>query len=234
MLTVLKDTYKTYVKKFPYLVLFIIPLLVYSAGDDALKHFFANSDFMTVWGVLSIVFSALVYTATQIFIYRYLMNVHLGKAMGFLKVWAKFFVVHLVLSNLIMLPVLGFMFGAVYFEAGSYAFPLALVVNMFLGFWLMARVNVVLPMMVANEDIAPKAVWEFGQDSYKAWLLPVAFVYLPYVLAFYLIHCAWVKVIVVGLLSVLVTVFNVVYYQSKKAKPAKTAKVSRATKKKAE
>lgn len=233
MLTILKDTYTTYVKKFPVLVLFILPLLIYSAGDDALKHFFANSDFMQAWGVLSIVFSALVYTATQIFIYRYLMNVHLGKVMGFLKVWAKFFVVHLVLSNLIMLPVLGMMLGAVYFEAGSYAFPLALIINMFLGFWLMARVNVVLPMIVANDDVAPRKVWEFGKDSYTAWLLPVAFVYLPYVLSFYLISCEWTKVIVVGLLSVLLTVFNFVYYQSKTAKPAKAAKASKTSKKQA-
>lgn len=233
MLNILKNTYETYVKKFPVLVLFVLPLLVYSAGDDGLKHFFANTDFMQAWGVLSIVFSALVYTAVQIFIYRYLMKVHLGKTIGFLKVWAKFFVVHLVLSNLIMLPVLGMMLGAVYFDAGSYAFPLALLINMFLGFWLMARVNIVLPMIVAGDDIAPKSVWEFGKGTYASWLLPVALVYLPYVLSFYLIRCEWTKVIVVGLLSVLVTVFNFVYYQSKTAKPVKAAKTSKASKKQA-
>lgn len=216
MLQIIKDSYHLYFKKFHIWLLFILPLIIYSFLDDYLLAKAAENEKFSFYMTLSLILSPLVYTAIEMFIYRQAMQVKFGKLWGFVKKWVFFIVIQLVMGYVMMIPV--FIMSAIAGHHGlpSFWLPAALVINVFLGIWLFAKVCVVLPLIMAGRKVGMREFWTFSRASYVSWLLAAVLVYFPYVAAFYLISCNVANIVVSALLSVIITLFNTMYYQANK------------------
>lgn len=215
MFHVIQDTYKLYLKKLPVWILFVLPMIVYSAADDYLRDYFAGSRF---YFYLSVVLSPVVYAAVQLAIYKYVMKIDLGKVWGTVKKMALFAVIQFSMAFVMMLPMFVFSRIAEHHQLGNLWVPFGLVGNIFLGIWLFAKVNVILPMIAKGDKVTPKSFDKTAKDSYAFWAAVAALVYFPYIASYYLIGNVWANVAATSLLSVLQPLFNSLYYQSKAKK----------------
>lgn len=215
MFHVIQDAYKLYLKKLPVWFLFVLPLVVYSTADDYLRVYFADSQFYIY---LSVVLSPVVYAAVQLAIYKYVMKTDLGKVWGTVKKLVLFTVIQFAMAFVMMLPMFVFSRIADHHQLGYLWVPFGLVANIFLGIWLFAKVNVVLPMVVKGNKITLKSYGKMAKGSYIFWAAVAALVYFPYIASYYLISNAWAGIITTGMLSVLQPLFNSLYYQAESDK----------------
>lgn len=213
MLTVIKDTYKLFLRKLPIWILFILPLIVYSLGDDCLRARYAGN---RAYLYLSLCLSPLVYSAVEIAIYKYVMKVQLGKVWGFIKKWLLFVIIQFVMGFVMMIPIFILSKIFAHHNIGFYWVPLGLIANIFVGIWLFAKVNVLLPMIMAGEKINFKSFAALAKGSYLSWAAVAALIYFPYIAAYYLIGNDEANIVVTSLLSVLLCLFNSLYYETKR------------------
>lgn len=214
MLNIIKESYVLYFKKLPLLALFVMPLILYSAADFYLQRLSYTFTEYQIFVTISLFLSPFIFTATQIALYKYLMQVDVGGGLGFIKKWAVFVAVHLVMGWVMMFPVFVLRFFASSF--GIHWVAMALVANIFLGMWLFARINIVLPMIMNGDKLSLKGLWKFGAKGYLPWVLVSTFIYLPYIGSYYLIKNEIAQMIIVSLVSIVSCVFNSKYYKAEK------------------
>lgn len=213
MLSIIKDTYKLFLRKLPVWILFILPLIIYSVGDDYLRANFAEC---RSYFYLSLCLSPLVYCAVEIAIYKYVMKVEIGKFWGFIKKWILFIIIQFVMGFVMMTPMFVLSKIMLHHNINSYWIPFGLIANIFVGIWLFAKVNVLLPMIMSGEKITFKSYMVLAKGGYLSWVLVSAFIYFPYVAAYYLIGNPEVNIVVTSLFSVVICLFNSLYYMSAK------------------
>lgn len=212
MLNIIKDTYKLFFQKFPIWVLFVLPLMVYSFGDDYLRGSYADC---RSYLYLSLCLSPLVFTVVEVAIYKYVLKAELGRIWGFVKKWLLFAVIQFVMGFVMMVPMFILSKIVAHHSVSIYWVPLGLIINIFLGIWLFAKVNVLLPMIIKGDKITVESFNNMAKGSYLAWLLPATLVYFPYVASYYLIGDNTVNIVVTSLLAVLQCLFNCLYYENK-------------------
>lgn len=214
MLNLIKNTYELYFKKLPLLALFVIPLILYSAADSYLKELSYTFVEYQIFVTVSLFLSPFIFTATEIALYKYLMQVKVGGGLGFIKKWAIFVTIHLVMGWIMMLPIL--ILKLFVPNLGMCWIVGALVANIFLGGWIFARVNVILPMIMNGDKLSFKGMWTLGAKGYLPWLLVSALVYFPYIGSYYLIPNDIAQMIIASLLSIVSCVFNSLYYKAER------------------
>lgn len=212
MLKIVKDTYHMYFKKMHIWFLFILPMILYSFLDEFLLK--NSSESFAFYATLSLFLSPLVFAIVEMSIYRYVLKVEFGKVLEFVKKLILFTLVQVIFGFVAMIPV--FILGAIaaHHNIVTGWLVLALIANIFLGGWLLAKVSVVLPLIITGEKFEMNKFWMYCKAPYRSWLIVSALVYFPYIATFYLIDCNFWNIIVSGFLSVIITLFNSAYYQA--------------------
>lgn len=212
MFNLIKDTYKLYLKKMPLWILFVLPLIAYSLTDDVLREKYAGC---SCYLYCSMFLGPLVFSSAELFIYRHVMKFNMGKIWGFLKKVVLFTVAQFVMGLIMIVPMFIWARIANHHNIGEYWLVVGLIVNVFLGIWLFAKINVLLPMIACGDGLSFDKFKKFSTGSYTSWLLASAFIYFPYIASYYLISNGIVNVVITSIVAVLMCLFNALYYQSK-------------------
>lgn len=212
MLNLIMDSYKSFFKKMPTMLLFILPLLAYSFIEVYCEGKFAQSQ---IFIFLAVVLTALVNVLTEIALYKYNLA---QETTNPLKPWYNIFIYYvaqMLFGLVIAIPafILTYIFAKL---SIPYAGLLAWALNIFLGISLWARLNVLLPMVISGEKITLKDFMQKTSEPYHQWLLAATCIYLPYIAINYLINNPWLNTLLLCFTMMLIVVFNSNYLQSKK------------------
>ena len=210
MLNLVIDSYKSFLKKLPVMVLFILPLLVYSCAEIYLQgEFSASKTFIFI----TVVLAALANVLTEISLYKY----NLGQdSRNPLKPWYNIFIYYvaqMIFGLLLSLPAL--LFTYIFSKLGlPGAVLLAWTLNIFIGIALWARLNVLLPMVISEKKIIVGDFIKKTSAPYYKWLLVAVCIYLPYIAVNFLINNPWLNAILLPIAMMLIIVFNSSYMHS--------------------
>lgn len=212
MLNLIMDSYKSFFKKMPTMLLFILPLLAYSFLELYCEGKFAQSQ---IFIFVAVVLTALVNVLTEIALYKY----NLGQeSRNPLKPWYNIFIYYvaqMLFGLLLSIPalVLTYLFAKL---GLSYAPLWAWTLNIFIGISLWARLNVLLPMVISGEKVTFKDFMQKTSAPYHQWLMAAVCIYLPYIAVNFLINNPWLNAVFLCFTMMLIVVFNSNYLQSKK------------------
>ncbi len=209
MWNLVKESYISLFKKIHQYGLIVLPLLFFSLIDE---YFYAGTQ-RPVWvNVCAFVILAV----TQIYLMKFILNFELKNIWDILKRTVVFAFYQFVLGVVLFIPVYIFLRILAHHQIeGNYLF-LGLVLNLFLGNWLLAKFSSWLVLIAQGEKFSWNKYRDFAKQSYVDWLKVSALIYFPYVLSVYCVYPAILNVVVTTLFLILLTVFNCLYYQSKK------------------
>lgn len=210
MLETIEKSYKLLVKKIPYLAVLLFILMIYEFLNQKAFDSVSKSQ-LAIYGLLFL--GPIVYASIELVIYKHFMKVDFGRALGFIKKMALFIILHLIYGFVFMAPV--FLIRYLCADHCAYWMPISLVVNIFVAFWLLARMSLIFPMIVDGAKITPKILWTSTKGSYLSWVMVATLIYFPYILSYYMISNIWVNMALSSSLSMSILLFNTVYYQTK-------------------
>ncbi len=210
MLNLIIDSYKSFFKKLPVMLLFIIPLLVYCYAELYMEGRFAHS---MAFVYVSVVLTALFNVLTEISLYKYNLS---QDSYNPLKPWYNIFIYYVaqMLFGLILaLP--AWLFIYILNKLGvPYAALLGWTINIFIGIALWARLNVLLPMVIAGKKVTAADFFKKTSASYLQWLAAAVFIYLPYIAINFLVNNPWLNAVLLNIAMILIIVFNTNYMRS--------------------
>lgn len=210
MVSIIKNAYVLFLKKLPLCGALILPLIVFSYIDEYLKNQQEYWLWMKIGGIL-------VLTLTELALYKYVMQFQLGNAWQVIKKTILISVYQVIVGTIMLIPVLIAVSIAQHHNIMSEGYLLiCFVVNIFLGGWFFTKSNALVPMMAVGEKWSWHKCKEYTHDSYKNWAWVSLLLYFPYVVTLYLIGNALISIIVSSLFVVAFTLFNGLFYQSKK------------------
>ena len=95
-----------------------------------------------------------------------------------------------------------------------YAALLGWTINIFVGIALWARLNVLLPMVIAGKKVTAADFFKKTSASYLQWLAAAVFIYLPYIAINFLVNNPWLNAVLLNIAMILIIVFNTNYMRS--------------------
>ncbi len=209
MWNLIKESYVSLFKNIHRYGLIVLPLLVFSAVDD----YAFETNVRPVWQAL---LAFVVLALTQIYLTKYILKFELKNVLAIIKRTVAFAVYQFVLGAIMFVPVYVFLRILAHHQIdGNYLF-LGLLLNLFLGNWFLAKFSSWLVLIAQGEKFSLKAYMNFSKQSYLDWLKVSALVYFPYVLSVYFVQPEILNMLLTTLFLMLLTVFNCLYYQSKK------------------
>ena len=208
MINIIKESYLLFFKKFPIWVAFLLPMLIFSFLDDAFL--------VAEHGVISKIVGIIVFAATELALYRYIMEIKLGGPWKSIYKMVILAVFQVVMGLIMLIPVYIFLQIAQHHNLMSFTYVFcSFLVNVFLGGWLFAKANAVIPLIVAGEKFSFSRFKTFSKDSYLAWAWVSLLIYFPYVACFYLIDSVATSIVITSLYVALFCLFNALYYKNK-------------------
>ncbi len=224
MLNMISASYKTYGKNFPVILLYALPLLVLSVLEAYFRGSDGNGKGIAYFIALTAFFLPLISAATDIAIYRRLLNT--GRVNPFIcfKTLFIYMFTQIALGLIFAtIPVLLFAYFLGFLFSFHTALVLALVLNIFVGMVYLARFNIILPLIVMNKKITWKTLKTYTDRPYKQWLTVACLVYAPYLLVNYLFCCPISNVVLTNLFMFVFVCFNIVYVTGNKWKEQASA-----------
>lgn len=210
MLNIIKESYLLFLKKLPLWIAFIVPLAAFSYLDEYVRAKGINSWSLRFGGVLLV---ALI----EIAVFKYAGDLKLEKGWRIVKNVIFITVFQVVFSVIMMLPVIIAIRIAQHHQLLSPEFLFfSYTANIFLGGWCFAKFNSVMPMVAAGDKLSWEKIGQYTKGSYKDWLWVSLLLYFPYVCSLYLISCIFTSIVVNALFLIAISIFNVLYYQSRK------------------
>ena len=209
MLNIIKSSYVLFAKKISLWLALVAPLIVFSCVDS---FFFDGMFSIGSWQIVGI----LILVATELVLYHYMLKIDRETVWSAVKKIVLTAVVQVVMGVVMMIPVYIFMNIAYHHNFTAGALWLGMVINIFLGGWLFAKVSSLIALIVTNEKLSWARFREFSKASYKDWAFCSALVYFPYVLFTYLPINIYAGNVITAVLLVVLCTFNSSYYLAKK------------------
>lgn len=228
MLQTILSSYKTYLKNFPVILLFAVPLLVLSGIEIYFEGLTSANRGVKYFISLALFILPLISAATDIAVYQRLFKSPRVNPFGSLKTLFVYLFVQLGLGLIAILPIIIFRALFLTFMSAGYAMTAALFVNMFVGIYFLARFNIILPLIVREQTPNLKEFLAYTDDSYRKWLAVSFLVYLPYIVLNYVIPCPYLHMAVTNLFMLVFVSFNAVYVMERKTPAMKPVLVKEA------
>lgn len=222
MLNIILDAYKLFLRKFPIILLYALPLLILSGISVYFQNLGTENR-----GVLYFLYGAfflipLVSAATDISIYQRLMNFRKVNPLASAKIFVLYLVVQIALGLVATLPMFIFFYILSFITASTLAaITLAAFFNIFVGLYFLARFNIILPLIIKDQVPSLQSFMAYTKNSYRQWLAAAALIYLPYIVINYLFVCPYGQMLATNLFMFVLLCFNVSYINDKGEKHEK-------------
>lgn len=212
MLNIIKKAYRLFFSNLPIILIFSIPLLILSAVN------IANADNEDVslglhYFLVSLIFLApLVSAGTDIAIYQLFFKYKIINPFRNIKTLFLYLVVQFVIGLIAVAPI--FVFHSLlsnFITNEAISLSLAVFINMFAGFYILARFNIILPLIIQEKIPGYKDFLKMTNQKYLSWVGVSFAIYLPYLLINYFIPNAYVNMFFVTLAMVLFHSFSAAY-----------------------
>lgn len=215
MFTLIKDSYKMYLKSFPLILLFAAPLLLLSGIAVWIENSETVNRGMLYFQYVAFVLIPLVSVATDISLYRRFFGFSIINPLSSLKAFMLYLLTQLALGLVASAPIILFryvfeMFGMPVLSA----FVLAIALDLFLGIYLLARFSILFPLIIRNEVPSLKDFSRYTARSYKDWISVSFLIYMPYVVFNYVIACPFLNMLIVNLFAFVFVCFNIKYVET--------------------
>lgn len=233
MLKTIVSSYKSYGKNFPVVLLYALPLLVISLIQIYFEGLNSTNRGVKYFIALALFALPIIGAATDVAIYQFILK--LGKINPFksIKTLLIYLFVQIGIGAIAIVPMVLIKHFIDYLGAPSCALAIAVFINIFLGFYFMARFSIVLPLIIQGQKIDLKGFMKLTQRPYKSWLLVAILVYIPYVILYYTIPCIYFNAVIATMIMYVFIFFNCAYLnktgkvlEPKKATPVTTKPVA--------
>lgn len=226
MFKLILDSYKMFLKNFPVILLFAVPLLVLSGISVWVEASETINQGMLYFYYASVILIPLTSIATDVCLYRRFFGYSVINPFCSLKAFVLYLITQLALGLVASAPIILFRYIFITFGLENLpAFILALTFNMFLGIYLLARFSILFPLIIQNKVPSLKEFSQYTARPYKDWMKVVLLVYMPYVVLNYVIVSPIANMLVINLFAFLFICFNIKYvntFRVPAAKPATT------------
>lgn len=215
MLKTIADSYKLFFRKFPIIVLYALPLLVLSAIEVFFENQNTENKGVHYFLVMSAYLIPLVSAAVDVALYKRFLGIKNINPLQPFKTYFSYFFVQLGIGLIAVAPL-----HAVFYILNLNSGPtlghlvFALVVNMFLGIYVLARLNLILPLIIQNKLLNLKDFMAFSRDSYLNWIIAGFLIYSPFLVSNYVIANPYVNTVITNLCMLLFICFNTTYVLS--------------------
>lgn len=208
MLKMIINSYKSYGKTFPVILLYALPLLVLASIELYFERLGSPNRGIKYFISLSLFALPLVSAATDIALYQFMLK--LGKVNPFksVKVLITYLFVQIGIGLVAIVPMVAIKSILDQMGFNSYSLFIAIIANIFLGFYFMARCSIILPLIIQDKKINLADFMKLTKRPYKAWLGVVCAIYIPYVALYYTIPCPHFNSIITTLFMFIFICFN--------------------------
>lgn len=217
MLNIIKKAYRLFFVNFPIILIFCIPLFILNAVNIA-NTGNENASECFHYVLLSLAFlTPLVSAGTDISIYQVFFKYKIINPFHSIKTLFLYLVVQFMIGIVAVAPI--FIFRsllALFMQDEAVILAVSLFLNMFVGFYILARFNIILPMIIQEQVPGYKEFLKITNQSYKSWLAVSFAIYLPYLLINYLMPNAYVNMFFTTLAMILFNCFSAAYVLEKK------------------
>jgi len=209
MLTLILNSYKLLFKQFRAILVLALPLLIISIADIYFQP--AAKIKYSAYAIMLIM--PLVSAATDISIYRRLFQYNIINPLSSINAFIVYLLSQIVIGIIGTAPIYLFQYlfvaiGVPYF----WSLTIAILLNIPTGFLIMARFNIILPLIIQNKIPSWKEFLNYTSQPLRQWLLVATIIYLPYVILHYLtINCAYTNMIITTFYMFIFICFNVTY-----------------------
>lgn len=229
MLKLILDSYKMFLRSFPVILLFAVPLLLLSGISIWIETSETVSRGILYFYYASFVLIPLVSIATDISLYRRFFGFSNINPLSSLKAFVLYLFTQLALGLVASAPIILFRYIFVALGMSDLpAFTLAIALNTFLGIYLLARFSILFPLIVQNKVPSMKEFSQYTARPYKEWISVALLMYTPYVIFNYVIVSPTLNMLVVNLFAFVFICFNIKYVSTFRvpgSKPATTRNV---------
>ncbi len=225
MLKTIADSYKLFFRKFPIILLYALPLLVFSVIEVFFETQNSENKGIYYFLLLSSYLIPLVSAGVDVALYKRLLGIKNVNPLQPFKTYFSYFFVQLGIGIIAVIP-LHALFYILNLNSGPTLSHLviALVVNMFLGIYVLARLNLVLPLIIQNKLLKLKDFMTFSRDSYLNWIIAGFLIYGPFLVSNYIIANPYINTLITNLCMLLFVCFNTTYVLNHKVKTPTTVK----------
>lgn len=228
MFKLIKDSYKMYLKSFPLILLFAVPLLFLSGIAVWIENSETVNRGMLYFHYFAFVLIPLISVATDISLYRRFFGFSIINPLCSLKTFILYLLTQLALGLVASAPIILFRYVFETFGMPSLpSFVLAIALDLFLGIYLLARFSVLFPLIIQNKVPSLKDFSQYTARSYKDWISVSLLIYMPYVIFNYLITCPFLNMLIVNLFAFVFVCFNIKYVETFRVPTAKTEAVKK-------
>lgn len=209
MLTTIIDSYKLFFKQFKTIFILSLPLLVLSVAN----LYFQPASKIIYCSYAIMLLMPLVNAATDISIYRKLFQYNIINPLSNINAFVIYLLAQILIGIIGTLPI--YLFQYLFLLCGMSAFwslACAVLLNIPSGFYVMARLNIILPLIIQNKVPSWKEFVKYTAQPYSQWLFVAVLVYFPYVLLHYLsVPCPYTHILVTTYSMFVFICFNVTY-----------------------
>lgn len=212
MFKTILDSYKMYLKNLPVIILFALPLLVFSNIEIYFQHFENPNQGITYFIALAVLLLPLISASTDIAVYRKFFKFDRVNPFSCPKTLFIYLFAQIALGLIATLPIFIFkyLFG-LFMDNNLYIMIIALFLNMFIGIYFLARFNLILPLIVLEINPGLKTFLDYTRNSYGKWLSVAFLIYLPYIVINYTVSCPYMNMLFTTLFMFVFICFNTAY-----------------------
>ncbi len=229
MLKTIADAYKLFFRKFPIIVLYSLPLLVLSAIEIFFENLDTENKGASYFLALSAYLIPLVSAAVDVALYKRFLGIKEVNPLRPIKTYTEYFFVQLGIGLIAVAPL-----HAIYYILNQNSGPTlghlitAITLNMFLGIYILARFNIILPLIIENKLLKLKDFMSFTADSYKNWIIASFLIYTPFLFSNYAFSNPYTNMVITNFCMLLIVCFNCAYVLNHKAStPAKKVVITK-------
>lgn len=190
------------------------PLLLFTLlwlSIDSAPHWLPHFKY-SIWVL------ALIQLLANLFLFQYLLGQKISPLIHWWKT-LRFFLFKTVIAILAAAPLFVLIYKLPRFLPESQAFGVAVLLGGPITLYLIARLNIVLPMLLDGIDNPLAKLWSFTAQNRLYWLVMGIVFYLPAALVFLTLKdVPFVNYLIADLFYMISAVFTVQYYQHKKAR----------------
>ena len=212
MLHTISASYKMFFKNIRFILLYALPLLILSAINIYFQKLDSDNRAVLYFTNIAFFLIPLVSAATDISIYQRLFNFKKINPLSSPKIFVLYLVCQIAIGLIAVLPMFIFFYIFSFITASAFTIlALASLLNIFVGFYFLARFNIILPLIILNKIPSLQKFLKYTKISYKKWLSVAVLVYFPYVIINYVFTCPYSNMLLTNLFMFVILCFNVYY-----------------------
>lgn len=216
MFKIIVNSYLTFFKNLPVILLYALPLLVLSAIEIYFEGLSSANYGVKYFIIMAVYLIPFVSAATDIAVYQRLLGFTKINPFNSPKTLVIYFLVQLGIGIIAVVP----LYAVYYFlniNTGATLSHLwvAILLNMFLGIYFLARFNIILPLLVKGQMLKLKDFLAVTDYKYSQWVLAGFLIYGPYLVLNYVVPCPYLNMFFTCLYMLVFVCFNVTYISTK-------------------